>query len=67
MHIEHIMPLSHGDHADESNLCLACAWCHSYTWLQTQGVDPETHTAVPLLQPRTQPWHKPCRWSDNGV
>src|SRR5262249_37118860 len=32
MHIEHITPLSRGDRSDKSNLCLACAWCHSYKW-----------------------------------
>ena len=49
MHIEHIIPLSRGGRSDESNLCLACAWCNSYKWVQMHGRDPETHTEVPLL------------------
>jgi 5-methylcytosine-specific restriction endonuclease McrA len=32
MHIEHIIPLSRGGRSDDSNLCLACAWCNSYKW-----------------------------------
>jgi 5-methylcytosine-specific restriction endonuclease McrA len=32
MHIEHIIPLARGGRSDESNLCLACAWCNSYEW-----------------------------------
>ncbi|HEY7493873.1 MAG TPA: HNH endonuclease [Candidatus Tectomicrobia bacterium] len=67
MHIEHIIPLSRGGRSDESNLCLACAWCNSYKWVQTHGVDPETHTEVPLFHPRTQQWHAHFRWSENGV
>jgi hypothetical protein len=67
MHIEHIIPLSRGGNSDESNLCLACAWYNSYKWAQTHGFDPETHTAVPLFNPRTQRWHEHFRWSEDGV
>ena len=65
--IEHVIPLSRGGRSDESNLCLACAWCNSYKWVQTHGFDPETRTEVPLFHPRTQQWHEHFRWSDNGV
>jgi HNH endonuclease len=67
MHIEHIIPLSRGGSSDESNLCLACAWCNSYKWVQTHGRDPETHEEVPLFDPRTQHWHEHFYWSENGV
>ena len=67
MHIEHIIPLSRGGRSDKSNLCLACAWCNSYKWVQTHGFDPETRAEVPLFHPRTQQWHEHFRWSDNGV
>ena len=67
MNIEHIIPLSRGGRSDESNLCLACAWCNSYKWAQTHGVDPETHVEISLFKPRTQQWHNHFRWSENGV
>jgi hypothetical protein len=44
-----------------------CAWCNSYKWAQTHGVDPETHVEVPLFNPRTQQWHDHFCWSENGV
>ena len=46
MHIEHTIPLSRGGRSDESNLCLACAWCNSYKWVQTHDFDPEIRTEV---------------------
>ena len=67
MHLEHIIPLSRGGRSDASNLCLACAWCNSYKWVQTHGCDPETHAEVQLFHPRTQQWYEHFRWSDNGV
>ena len=67
MHLEHVIPLSRGGRSDKSNLCLACAWCNSYKWVQTHGFDPETRAEVPLFHPRTQQWHEHFRWSDNGV
>jgi hypothetical protein len=67
MHIEHIIPLSRGGSSEESNLCLACAWCNSYKWAQTHGLDPETREEVPLFHPRTQQWHDHFRWSEDGV
>ena len=67
MHIEHIIPLSRGGHSDAGNLCLACAWCNSYKWAQTSGLDPVTHEDVPLFHPRTQSWHEHFRWSQDGV
>jgi len=30
MHVEHIVPSSQGGASDETNLCLACAWCNSF-------------------------------------
>jgi len=38
MHVEHIIPLARGSHLDESNLCLACAWCNSYFRWSENGV-----------------------------
>ena len=62
MHIEHIIPLSRGGRSDAGNLCLACAWCNSYKWAQTSGLDPVAHEDVPLFHPRTQSWHEHFRW-----
>jgi hypothetical protein len=67
MHVEHILPLARGGTSEEQNLCLACAWCNSYKWAHTQGVDPDTGQEVPLFHPRTQHWQEHFRWSVDGV
>jgi hypothetical protein len=67
MHIEHIIPLSRVGSADAGNLCLACAWCNSYKWAHTHGVDPETRAEVRLFNPRTQHWSDHFRWSEDGA
>ena len=59
MHIEHIIPLSRGGRSDESNLCLACAWCNSYKWVQTHGFDPETHIEPTQGTGSARQW-RPC-------
>lgn len=67
MHVEHILPLARGGTSEAQNLCLACAWCNSYKWAYTQGVDPDTGQAVPLFHLRTQRWPEHFRWSADGV
>ncbi len=67
MTIEHIIPISRGGNSDESNLCLACAWCNSYKWAKTQARDSATGEEAPLFNPRHQLWHEHFRWHENGV
>ncbi|WP_353771986.1 HNH endonuclease [Okeania sp. SIO2G5] len=49
--IQHILvaqfqPVSKGGFDSEENLCLACELCNQYKWTQTEGIDPQTQTAV---------------------
>lgn len=67
MQIEHIVPLSQGGSSEESNLCLAWAWCNSYKWANTQGRDPVSEQMVPLFSPRTQDWSEHFRWSEDNT
>ena len=67
MHIDHVVPTSRGGSSDDSNLCLACAWCNSYKWAQTHGLDEQTSEEVPLFHPRTQLWQQHFCWSEDGV
>lgn len=67
MHVDHIIPESRGGSSAEDNLCLACAWCNSYKWAKTVGVDPQTGQEVPLFNPRLQSWPDHFRWSDDGL
>lgn len=67
MQIDHIIPQSVGGTSDESNLCLACAWCNSYKWSHTAGFDAQTNQEVPLFNPRQQQWHEHFLWSDEGT
>jgi hypothetical protein len=67
MHVEHIIPLARGGTSDESNLCLACAWCNSYKGAQTHAVDPLSSVLTPLFNPRTETWSTHFRWSDDGA
>jgi hypothetical protein len=67
MHIEHIIPHSQGGVSEPENLCLACAWCNSYKWANTEAVDPKTNQLTPLYNPRNQNWQDHFQWQDNGI
>ena len=67
MHTEHITPASRGGRPEESNLCLACAWCNSFKWAKTHGIDFQTNKEIPLYNPRTQQWLEHFRWSEDGI
>ena len=67
MHIDHIVPLSHGGTSDESNLWLACALCNSYKGMQTHALDPLTGARSPLFNPRTDIWSEHFHWSNSSV
>ncbi len=67
MHTEHIIPVSRGGRSEESNLCLACAWCNSFKWAKTHGIHSQTNKEIPLYNPRAQEWHEHFRWSEDGI
>jgi hypothetical protein len=67
MHVEHVIPLSQGGDSQITNLALACAWCNSYKWTQTQAVDPESGQETPLFNPRSQQWYSHFRWDEAGL
>jgi hypothetical protein len=67
MHIEYIIPQSHGGASDETNLWLACAWCNSYKGAKTEALDPVTGKIAPLFNPITQRWPEHFFWDDGGL
>lgn len=67
LEIEHIIPLAKGGTDDESNLWLACPLCNGHKSDTTEAVDPDTHTLVPLFNPRTQRWSDHFHWIDHGL
>jgi hypothetical protein len=67
LQIDHIQPVAKGGETTEDNLCLACELCNQYKWTQTEGVDPESGTVVPLFNPRHQKWKEHFAWSAEGT
>ena len=67
LEIEHIIPRARGGNDDETNLWLSCSLCNRYKGPQIVGIDPHTHTTVPLFNPRTQLWRDHFRWRPDGV
>jgi hypothetical protein len=55
-HIEHVLPRQHGGNDDEPNLALACNHCNLHKGPNLAGIDPQTHTVIPLFDPRRQLW-----------
>jgi len=67
MNIEHIIPLARSGSSRANNLCLACAWCNSYKWAKTSGIDPQSKVDVALFHPRQQKWQEHFQWSKDGI
>lgn len=67
LQIDHIQPIVKGGTDELNNLCLACELCDRSKWKQTEGIDPETKSTVPLFHPRSQIWHDHFKWLDNGT
>lgn len=66
LEVEHIVPVALGGKAIESNLWLACPMCNGHKSDKIRADDPETHSAVPLFNPRTENWHLHFEWIKNG-
>jgi hypothetical protein len=64
---EHLLPIAAGGLTDRENLWRSCRPCNELKGTQTHATDPETHEAVPLYNPRTQPWIEHFMWNDSGT
>ena len=45
------------------NLALICPHCNGHKWAHTEGIDPNTHEAAALFNPRRQVWSEHFQWS----
>ena len=63
LHIEHIIPRSHGGTDDPDNLALACIDCNLPKGPNLTGLDPETSLVTELFHPRRQRWEDHFVWS----
>jgi CRISPR/Cas system-associated protein Cas10 (large subunit of type III CRISPR-Cas system) len=55
-HIDHVRPLSAGGPDDFDNLSYACPTCNLAKSNRDTLIDPDTGNAVPLFNPRRDPW-----------
>jgi hypothetical protein len=62
LHVEHIIPKSHGGSDDLDNLALACIDCNLHKGPNLTGVDPDTGQVTALFHPRRQPWSEHFAW-----
>ena len=67
MNLEHIIPISGGGSSNPDNLCLSCAWCNSYKWAKTEGLDPQTEHLAQLFNPRQQTWTNHFEWNQDST
>jgi len=67
LEIEHIIPIAKGGSSAESNLWLSCPLCNRFKADRTSARDPDSGTAVPLFNHRTQRWSEHFRWSEDGL
>jgi hypothetical protein len=65
--LEHIIPKALGGLDTEENLWLSCRLCNEAKGIQTEAIDPETETVVPLFNPRTDQWVEHFSWSEDGA
>jgi 5-methylcytosine-specific restriction endonuclease McrA len=56
LHIEHIIPKTHGGTDDLDNLALACIDCNLHKGLNLTGIDPNTGAVTELFHPRHHNW-----------
>src|SRR6267378_3106500 len=63
LHVEHIVPKSHGGTDDLGNLALACIDCNLHKGTNLTGIDPETNAVTELFHPRRHNWdeHFECQ------
>jgi 5-methylcytosine-specific restriction endonuclease McrA len=56
LHVEHVVPKSHGGTDDLENLALACIDCNLHKGPNLTGVDPLTQRVTELFNPRCHRW-----------
>ena len=56
LHVEHIIPKTHGGSDDLDNLALACIDCNLHKGTNLTGIDPQTSKVTELFHPRGQLW-----------
>ena len=57
LHVEHVIPKSHGGSDDLDNLALACIDCNLHKGTNLTGIDPQTNQVTELFHPRRQEWN----------
>jgi 5-methylcytosine-specific restriction endonuclease McrA len=62
LHIEHIIPRTHGGTDDPDNLAAACIDCNLAKGSNLAGLDPATGEITKLFHPRTQRWNDHFKW-----
>src|SRR5213596_3335546 len=62
LHVEHIVPKSHGGTDDLDNLALACIDCNLHKGTNLTGFDPETNAVTHLFHPRRHNWDEHFGW-----
>jgi len=62
LHIEHVIPKTHGGSDELDNLALACIDCNLHKGTNLTGIDPETGTVTELFHPRRHDWADHFAW-----
>jgi hypothetical protein len=62
LHVEYILPRSHGGTDRLENLALACIDCNLHKGPNLTGIDPETRRLTELFNPRRQSWDDHFEW-----
>ncbi len=62
LHVEHIIPKTHGGSDNIDNLALACIDCNLHKGTNLTGIDPETDAVTELFHPRRQSWEDHFEW-----
>jgi hypothetical protein len=65
--IDHIIARQHEGPTNSGNLAFCCPFCNAYKGPNIAGIDPETHRAVGLFNPRRDIWADHFVLRSNGV
>ena len=67
LHIDHIIPVSHGGPTALDNLCQACFSCNVHKQAHQAGTDQLTGLSAPLFHPLQQRWSDHFVWDQTGA
>ena len=65
--IDHVIASQHGGTTELGNLAYACLDCNKRKGPNIASVDPHTHEATLLYNPRTQVWEEHFQLRDDGT